>query len=448
MSVTATEQQERDRVIKISNTNVNRSVSSHTKVANIDLRSKERVSHPLHPSLPSSSPLRQSYKLKTIKEQNNVTNSETLNKLLAAQKAVTLWKGSKLYSKTLSTIDGMHSVKKTNLNTITPTTKEYASSETNCTSVDTNIASSNTPTATSSVPVAKTSEWKLLKNKLSLLRRKGNKEISGVCNNNAFVAKDIKAVNADCSFSKHEKLPQASQQRSISPILAKKGLNQEKGIVCKKEDLMHIISEASKGVKVSKTRLVNDEDEKLQISPTTSTNTSIKRNAFKKQHSCGSQSSDKEENSTSKQSNIRRTSSCERKINIKNQYNDTENSDSTLQKSECYENESKSNENELEIRLWKESEVISDEPIAITETNYPYSEVHDNGAHNQEEEKELEEELEEEVKEASAAVQWDDINFVDPLLLGDAIETFLRGLGSPPVTNSSNEKRVSFKKSI
>jgi hypothetical protein len=213
--------------------------------------------------------------------------------------------------------------------------------------------------------------------------------------------------------------------------------------VCKKEDLMHIISEASKGVKVSKTRLVNnDEEEKLEISPTTSTNTSIKRNAFKKQHSCGSQSSDKEENSTSKQSNIRRTSSCERKNSTKNQYNDTENSDSKLKKSDSYENESKSNENEIEIRLWKESEVISDEPIVITETNYPCSEVHDNEAHNQEEE------LEEEAKEASAAVQWDDINFVDPLLLGDAIETFLRGLGTPAVTNSSNEKRVSFKKSF
>jgi hypothetical protein len=306
MSVTASEQQERDRVIKISNTNVNRSVS---KVANIDLRSKELLSHPLHPSLPSSSPLRRSYKLKTIKEQNNVTNSETVNKLLAAERAVTLWKGSKLHSKTLSTIDGMHSVKKGNLNPITTATKEYVSSETNCTNIDTTIGSSNTPTATSSVPVAKTSEWKLLKNKLSLLRRKANKEISGV-SNNAFIAKDTKAVNADSNFNKHEKSPQASQLRSISPILAKKGLNQEKGIVCKKEDLMHIISEASKGVKVSKTRLVNnDEDEKLEISPTTSTNTSIKRNAFKKQHSCGSQSSDKEENSTSKQSNIRRTSS-------------------------------------------------------------------------------------------------------------------------------------------
>jgi hypothetical protein len=435
MSVTASEQQERDRVIKISNTNVNR---SHTKVANIDLRSKELVSHPLHPSLPPSSPLRRSYKLKTIKEQNNVTNSETVNKLLVAERAVTLWKGSKLCSKTLSTIDGMHSAKKANLNPITTATKEYASSETICTNVDTNIGSNNTPTATCSVPAAKTSEWKLLKNKLSLLRRKGNKEISGVCNSNVFVAKDIKAVNADSSFSKHEKSSQASQQRSISPILSKKGLNQEKGIVCKKEDLMHIISEASKGVKVSKTRLVNnDEEEKVEISPTTSTNTSIKRNAFKKQHSCGSQSSDKEENSTSKHSNIRRTSSCERKNSIQNQYNDTENSDSIIEKSDCYEN--KSNENELDIRLLKESEVINDEPIAITETNYPYSEVDDNEAHNQQEE---------ESEEASAAVQWDDINFVDPLLLGDAIETFLRGLGSPPVANSSNEKRVSFKKSF
>ena len=39
-------------------------------------------------------------------------------------------------------------------------------------------------------------------------------------------------------------------------------------------------------------------------------------------------------------------------------------------------------------------------------------------------------------------VQWDEANYVDPTLIGDAIQAILKGLNTP----SNSEKRVSFKK--
>ncbi|GFY63528.1 uncharacterized protein TNIN_377191 [Trichonephila inaurata madagascariensis] len=45
-------------------------------------------------------------------------------------------------------------------------------------------------------------------------------------------------------------------------------------------------------------------------------------------------------------------------------------------------------------------------------------------------------------------VQWDDSNFVDPNLLGGAIEAFLKGMGSSPTPTPTTEKRVSFKKNL
>ncbi|GIY30789.1 hypothetical protein CDAR_217831 [Caerostris darwini] len=49
---------------------------------------------------------------------------------------------------------------------------------------------------------------------------------------------------------------------------------------------------------------------------------------------------------------------------------------------------------------------------------------------------------------AETPVQWDDSNFVDPNLLGGAIEAFLKGMGSSPSPTPTTEKRASFKKNL
>ncbi|KAG8183907.1 hypothetical protein JTE90_014297 [Oedothorax gibbosus] len=45
-------------------------------------------------------------------------------------------------------------------------------------------------------------------------------------------------------------------------------------------------------------------------------------------------------------------------------------------------------------------------------------------------------------------VAWDDNNFVDPNLLGGAIEAFLKGMNTSPSPTPTTEKRVSFKKNL
>lgn len=53
-----------------------------------------------------------------------------------------------------------------------------------------------------------------------------------------------------------------------------------------------------------------------------------------------------------------------------------------------------------------------------------------------------------EENEEGSEVQWDEGNFVDPNLLGGAIEAFLKGMGPSPTSTPSTDKRVSFKKSL
>ncbi|XP_035221709.1 uncharacterized protein LOC118194643 [Stegodyphus dumicola] len=50
--------------------------------------------------------------------------------------------------------------------------------------------------------------------------------------------------------------------------------------------------------------------------------------------------------------------------------------------------------------------------------------------------------------ESETPVQWDDSNFVDPNLIGGAIEAYLKGMGPSPTPTPSTEKRVSFKKNL
>ncbi|XP_054715897.1 uncharacterized protein LOC129225496 [Uloborus diversus] len=58
------------------------------------------------------------------------------------------------------------------------------------------------------------------------------------------------------------------------------------------------------------------------------------------------------------------------------------------------------------------------------------------------------EENEETEGDSENPVQWDDGNFVDPNLLGGAIEAFLKGMGTSPTATPTTEKRVSFKKNL
>ncbi|XP_015911847.1 uncharacterized protein [Parasteatoda tepidariorum] len=60
----------------------------------------------------------------------------------------------------------------------------------------------------------------------------------------------------------------------------------------------------------------------------------------------------------------------------------------------------------------------------------------------------VEENEDAEGESSDAPVQWDDSNFVDPNLLGGAIEAFLKGMGSSPTPTPTSEKRVSFKKNL
>lgn len=53
-----------------------------------------------------------------------------------------------------------------------------------------------------------------------------------------------------------------------------------------------------------------------------------------------------------------------------------------------------------------------------------------------------------EENEEGSEVQWDEGNFVDPNLLGGAIEAFLKGMGTSPTSTPTADKRVSFKKSL
>lgn len=457
--------------VQIKSNEVKTSVDSETQGKRNELKSREL---PSRSALPSDQCISRWNKLKALREQNRASNFESIYKLSAEERAI--WKSSKLTPNTLSSIDGIRSAKKGNSSQTSGVTREYSSGELHLKNMTTNpgATSPKRPSSQSSgaVPAAKQSEWKLLKSKLSLLRKKGNKDMSGNCAENTIMGKDIKEVNTGTGIGKHEKSAQLSSISPIESILSKKSnSSEEKGIICKKEDLWHLISEASKGAKLMKTKSFNSEEEDTNElcastsagSPTpstsasadasTSADVSIKRNSLKKQHSCGSESScDREDNNKTKQSNTRTEclDSCQPENAHKNQYKTKANKEDSFGEKSVGQNSRNDNsdQNESESRLKnKNKSSVGSKGKPINESNLANSETDStthNDGHNEDNE----------TGANVPAVQWDDINFVDPSLLGDAIQTFLQGLASGSGSGSSssgtttNEKRVSFKKSF
>ena len=320
---------------------------------------------PSRPSLPLDKSRSHWNKLKALKLQNNGSGFESIRKLSPEERSV--WKNSKLFTKNMPAIDAMSSAKKANMSSISGVSRELSAPEshqknitssTNQNAISSKWATSQSPGLTA--PAAKQSEWKLLKSKLNLLRRKGNKDFEN-CVETAIIGKDSKEATIRTISGKHERSAQISLiQSSSSPtesILCKR-TPQEKGIICKKEDLMHIISEASKMAKLTRNISLTD-DEALEeavamglcaststgtattsaattevsvVSAGTSTDVSIRRTALKKQQSCATfESSSEREQSKTKQSDTRTKclDSCEAENVYKNQYKSKTNTNTT-----------------------------------------------------------------------------------------------------------------------
>lgn len=182
---------------------------------------------------------------------------------------------------------------------------------------------------------------------------------------------------------------------SVSECSNKKSIQKE-GIVCKKEDLMHLISEATK--------------RKPGSSP-------LSRRVPLRQTRSASYESPREFRICKTLVQRSGSEECRPKSNL---FSDEEDKDSPI-----------------EVKIESKEEVPPEIQDAKEDTKED-----EKKEENEEEEEEQNELFEQEDNDESlSTVQWDEGDYIDAVLIGDAIETFLKG------SMGSFEKRVSFKKS-
>ncbi|XP_067133387.1 uncharacterized protein [Centruroides vittatus] len=242
------------------------------------------------------------------------------------------WKTSKFFSRTLSSGELLRSLKKLSLSS--------SSEETEC----------------------KLSETKLFRSRASSRKKVNNEEIS--------IRLETRCTTvSDCG-----------NKKSI----------QKEGIVCKKEDLMNLISEATK--------------RKPGSSP-------LSRRVPLRQTRSASYESPREFRSCKAPVQRSGSEECRPKSNL---FSDEEDKNTPI-----------------EVKIDSKEETPPEIQDAKEEEKEDEQE--------QEEQNELSEQ--EDNDESLSTVQWDEGAYIDAVLIGDAIETFLKG------SMGSYEKRVSFKKS-
>ncbi|GFT26447.1 uncharacterized protein NPIL_128591 [Nephila pilipes] len=295
------------------------------------------------------------------------------------------WKSSKFFSRSMASGELLKGFKK--LSTATPVTSIVVSEE------------DGNPTAPSTE--IKESEAKTFKSRFSSLRRKSGSDSDSV-------------PNVDSESLKH-------------------GSADVRGIVCKKEDLLHLMSKVpgTKERRVSSpAELIVPVASSLPTSPIpvlkspslkVAPNSPLTRGSFRSSRSASL-------DPTTLPNVERPTFKLPNKPAIRT---------SVYQPAQPNRQGSKKTTDDICIK--KTGAFLEVVPEVKRRLSGPLIEVKD---------KIVEENEEGEGDGTETPVQWDDSNFVDPNLLGGAIEAFLKGMGSSPTPTPTTEKRVSFKKNL
>ncbi|KAI1285765.1 hypothetical protein HDE_11655 [Halotydeus destructor] len=244
-------------------------------------------------------------------------------------------------------------------------------------------------------------QWKMLKTKLSSLRKKSASEsetISDQCSTLSIPRAERSARGSTSSVSSNCSLR--------TPGRSTRSNSQDEGIVCKKEDLLHLLSEVSKQQLAKR----NSAGSPTSSSPTPSISSSSNgpRTSLKNQpRPLAASLADREDNcplSSSKRATVQKD--CEPPKG---------------QSSPLTEADSSTNSSRTPV-------IVVDAFPSDSAANLEQSAVNEDT----------------EVPEAN--VQWDEGNTVDAMMLGDAIEAFLKNISEPSPAAPPVEKRVSFKK--
>ncbi|XP_054166621.1 putative uncharacterized protein DDB_G0282133 [Oppia nitens] len=467
MSLRGSEQQHRESKQDVHTNSVNgvniRDVNS-TNITQSDGKTKE-TGFPLNKSSKNWDKLR----IKSMKSQNN--NRDDTQRMTKCEERVVL-KNSKVFTRTLSDIQGVSSSKKPNVTQLLSIINSgHELSRKQC-DTNTRLSLNADRTGSQSVPdtrgqSSKGSEWKLLKGKLALLRKRSNKDETDITGNDD----TVKELNINADKQTDKSMASQLDQKSIDTTFSESKLNKKsspvKGIVCKKVDLMHILSEASKGINntVKIKTIVNDIEEEesvdtlcaadaIQSDVTSGASTSYVLNSEQKASTSSSSSycqclrHETKETTTNTKAGTECHECCERENCSKNRYipniiltnsNSTNscdisvksNSNDMFVQNDCAIELKTEPNSKCKVKMrgkiaFNETNLVNTRDITTDDNISGFNESNDTNACS------------------AQAVQWDDIN-LDPLLLGDAIQAFLQGLGSNTTANvSTNEKRKSI----
>jgi len=342
------------------------------------------------------------------------------------------WKSSKLFSQTLSSIE-MNKGAKANKQPYLSSKSETActvhcfnedgssSGSRNTDKRETNLVRTSSETPKSSKAV---SEWKTLKNKLIFLRKKGDfsSELTGHTN--------VTGQSGFVKDSGHQKFKQIANQM-ISKQRGKKSKPQMEGIVCKKEDLIHLLAKASKnqsrppsnspGILVNSLSTRDTQNAKqLNIDEEGGGKAKFgMKSVLKKNYSTESNNKTESSSNRSVDENLSNNlNQCKISFEDRVQIIEEGNGQNVNTQNVTHEEGQLGNKN-------KQTEALEGD------NGYQERRQKKNGS-------ELNETLS---SNNSASVKWDESNVIDTMILGDAIQAFLKEMRA-----TSNEKKVTFKR--
>ncbi|RWS29200.1 hypothetical protein B4U80_11258 [Leptotrombidium deliense] len=355
-----------------------------------------------------TSSLRHSYKLNE-RSVALLVNVDEGKSTVAPQSGKVGWKSSKLFSRTLSSIEVIRAMKQKQATaaTVTVTSNPTASSS-NITHTTVELTPPKITLLTVPEEERNTkaaNDWKFLKNKLTSLRKKG----SGSAEKTISEAKPPDLESRTPSLTKNS-LSASNSKQSLSAKRTERSGSQDEGIVCKKEDLLFLLTEASK----SKTK--NSEATQQSSSRKNSYTSTGKRVTINTENIDSSVKEACVDNSNSNETDDDQCTETVKESVVKPSASKLRFAVEKLRKEQrsAKQKERKSN-------LVKKVTVIENENVNVHPDD-------------------------EEGESSAAAVKWDDSNVVDAMMFGDAIQAFLKGMGgSNPPSTSTSEKKVSFK---
>ena len=419
-----------------------------------------------------------------LKSTQNAQSSHVIDMITQTdQTEKDRWKDLKLFSKTLSSIDAKshRNDKKTNqIGSIKSESEPNSANRANSmkgakgnTKIEHNNFTFQMATISSSLSSSsssssagqpkKQSEWKTLKSKLSLLRKKDvefgfeykDKSISSMMRN-----------ENEASGSNIKQKSSYKNRSNEDEIMRKSG---EDGVVWKMQDLMFLISQSKqmrdkiKEKDLEQKQLELKEQQEKSILTKENSNSSLKKVcSTKKQRNSGPESSEFREDVEEEQQNV--NTNCQQANKCVCKSNSCE---GLTGKTECVQKANEFQEIKREssekYHLRKNSDKKPTKQISKEEQNKDYNETTKvteidtmtSGSEFDDEAKccvkkhaSDSDVIQPDPKPSSSSssgleqVQWDEANYVDPTLIGDAIQAILKGLNTP----SNSEKRVSFKK--